>query len=99
MLAQDGSPGVEWENYSSPAGTAPLSTDTLFPPMYGKPRLTAGFTLDSPLVLEERMVKLIAVALLGLALSIPVLAQDKTSADAAISSGPVTPCTSMAEMR
>jgi len=45
------------------------------------------------------MSKSIAVALLGLSLSIPVLAQDKSAADVAISSGPVTPCTSMAEMR
>jgi hypothetical protein len=46
------------------------------------------------------MTKSIALVLLGLALSVPVLpAQDKPTAEAAISSGPVTPCTSMAEMR
>jgi hypothetical protein len=45
------------------------------------------------------MSKSIVVALVGLALSVPLLAQNKSETEVAISSGPVTPCTSMAEMR
>jgi hypothetical protein len=44
---------------------------------------------------------LIAAMLLGLVLCVPALGQDQksTGPEAAAASGPVTPCTSMAEMR
>ena len=45
------------------------------------------------------MNKSFALALLGMALCRPLLAQDKSTAELASASGPVTPCTSMAEMR
>jgi hypothetical protein len=43
--------------------------------------------------------KSLALALLGMTLCVPALAQDKSTAELAAASGPVTPCTSMAEMR
>lgn len=45
------------------------------------------------------MKKAIALTVFGLALCVSALAQNKSTADAAAASGPVTPCTSMAEMR
>jgi len=45
------------------------------------------------------MVKSLALALFGLAVCAQVFAQDKSTADLGVASGPVTPCTSMAEMR
>jgi hypothetical protein len=45
------------------------------------------------------MNKSLALALLGMVFCAPVLAQDKSTVELAVASGPVTPCTSMAEMR
>jgi len=45
------------------------------------------------------MGKSLALALFGLALCAPVSAQDRSTSELAAASGPVTPCTSMAEMR
>jgi hypothetical protein len=45
------------------------------------------------------MKKLLALVFLVWAFCLLTVAQDKPAAEAAASSGPVTPCTSMAEMR
>jgi hypothetical protein len=45
------------------------------------------------------MKRFVALAFLACASFVPASAQEKSTTEAAISSGPVTPCTSMAEMR
>lgn len=45
------------------------------------------------------MRQLLVLAFLAMAFCVSVAAQDKTNQELAIASGPVTPCTSLAEMR
>ena len=45
------------------------------------------------------MNKVLAIAIVMTVLLTPLAAQDKPNSELAVASGPVTPCTSMAEMR